>query len=305
MRKAACSIAAGLAVILLAAALFVAVAPARAAMLLRDQILQSDTVWEGTVEITGVVVVGRRATLTIRPGTVVRFRRIDRNRDGFGDGELRVLGRLLARGTAGAPIVFTSAAAEPRPLDWSYVLIFTSGKRNIIDHCRFQYAFSGLQVHFSTASVTNSRFVHNREGMRFGRAHLDISGNTFSDNSTGVRFTRMEGPVTFSGNRVTGNRIGIFLAPSGQNIRDFFEPDRSGRPWNTGRLTITGNDIFENIWYNFDLGEKQIWDLDARNNWWGTTDTAIIRQKIYDKHRDQTLGRVVFTPFATAPFSSR
>jgi len=269
----------------------------------QDVVLERDTTWEGTINITGVILVGRRATLTIRPGTTVRFTRTDRNRDGIGDGELRVLGRLLAQGTAEQPITFTSAQAHPAAMDWSYVLIYTSGKKNVIDHCRFSYAFSGLQVHFSTARVTNSLFAHNREGMRFGRAHLEITGNRFEDNTIGVRFTRMEGPVVFSGNRVTNNRIGIFLVPSGQNIKDFFEPDRSGRPWNTGRLTISGNDIFANLWYNLDLGAKQIWDLDVRNNWWGSADLARIRPTIFDRHRDPTLGEALLQPVADHPFT--
>jgi hypothetical protein len=42
-------------------------------------------------------------------------------------------------------------------------------------------------------------------------------------------------------------------------------------------------------------------DVDASNNWWGTTDTQAINQTIYDFKDDFTLGVVTFVPFLTAP----
>lgn len=287
---------------LVAALLFLPAAGMAAEPLtLKDQILREDATWSGDILIEGLVVVGRRATLTIAPGTTIRFKKIDRNRDGIGDGELRVLGRLDAQGEAGRPIRFESAEASPEPRDWSYVLLFTAAGKNVVRHCEFRHGFSGLQVHFSTAEVTNCLFTKNNEGLRFGRAKLAARGNEFTANDIGIRFTRMEGPASLTNNRITGNRIGIFLVPSGQNIMDFFEPDRSGRPWNTGHLSITGNDIHDNLWYNVNLGEKQIWDLDITGNWWGSTDEERIRATIYAKNRDATLGRALFKPFLEAP----
>ncbi len=267
-----------------------------------DHVIQHDTTWSGTVIIEGVVVVGRKATLTIKPGTVIRFRNIDRNNDGIGDSELRVLGRIIANGTPGSIILFESAEPTPRPKDWSYLLIFTSGKKSSISYCRFRHAFSGVQVHFSTADITNSFFTNNNEGLRFGRARLTIEGNRFRDNDIGIRFTRMEGPVRITGNEISENRIGVFLVPSGQNIQDFFEPDRSGRPWNTGKLLITKNNIYNNTWYNLSLGAKQLWDLDVAGNWWGSVQVDSIHQEIYDKNSDPELGRALFAPFAAKPF---
>jgi hypothetical protein len=267
----------------------------------RDQVISEDTVWGGEVIIEGVVMVSRKATLVIMPGTIVRFKRIDSNNDNIGDSELRVLGRLLAVGNRDRPIRFESAEKEPRPKDWSYVLIFSSGKKSLVKFCEFRHAFSGVQVHFSTAAITNSLFTHNHEGLRFGRARLAVQGNIFKNNDVGIRFTRMEGPVTIKHNEVTKNRLGIFLVPSGQNIQDFFEPDRSGTPWNTGRLLITANNIYNNYWYNLSLGEKQLWDLDVTGNWWGTADAETIMHSIFDKNREPELGRAIFIPYANKP----
>ena len=264
---------------------------------LADLVLRQDTVWTGSVTIAGVVVVGRGATLTITPGTTIRFKRRDRNHDGIGDAEIRVLGRILAHGSAARPIVFKSGEATPAPKDWSYLLIFTSGRKNSLRYCQFYDAFSGLQVHFSTAQVNDCLFSNNQEGIRFGRAKLSLRHNQITNNRIGVRFTRMEGPVEIQHNEINSNQVGIFLVPSGQNIVDFFEPGRTGKPWNEGHLDISSNNIRANDDYNLKLGAKQRWDLKITNNWWGAS-SAATRQTIFDQQRDPDLGRALIEPMA-------
>lgn len=270
--------------------------------ILHDQVIRTDTTWSGDITIDGVVVVSRKSTLTILPGTKVSFNRRDSNSDEIGDGEIRVLGRINAVGTPLQPIIFDSSDQMPTSKDWSYVMIFTSPAINHLSWCKFHHAFSGLQVHFSSVLIENCEFSRNNEGLRFGRADLTIFNNSFFSNDIGIRFTRMEGPVRIYGNNINNNRIGLFLVPSGQNIRDFFEPDRSGIPWNTGYLQISANNIYANSWYNLNLGEKQIWDLDITNNFWGLIDPSEISETIYDQHRDESLGRALFEPFATHRF---
>ncbi len=266
---------------------------------LGDLVLQQDTVWSGTITVDGVVVVGRNATLTIKPGAMILFKRRDLNHDGIGDSEIRVLGRILAQGTAIQPIVFKSAESIPAPKDWSYLLIFTSGKKNVIEYCQFHDAFSGLQVHFSTALVSDCLFSDNQEGIRFGRAKLTLRQNLITKNKIGVRFTRMEGPVEIQLNEINNNEVGIFLVPSGQNIVDFFEPGRTGKPWNEGHLDISANNIRANIAYNLKLGAKQRWDLKITDNWWGRPTAAGAQPLIFDQQRDPDLGRAIIEPMAT------
>ena len=242
--------------------------------------------------------------MTIVPGASIRFKRIDRDQDGVGDSELRILGGIIAEGTVDSPITFTSAEVNKARRDWSYLLIYTSGQINRINFCEFRHGFSGLQVQFSTASVKNSLFTDNNEGLRFGRADLTIENNRFTDNDIGIRFTRMEGPVIIRNNEITNNRLGIFLVPSGQNIRDFFEPDRSGRAWNTGRLNISNNNIYDNFAYNLSLGEKQFWNLDMAGNYWGTANSEVIGARIFAQNRDNSLGKVLYKPFAIQRISS-
>ncbi len=261
-----------------------------------NTVISHDTVWSGLIKINGVVVVGRGVTLTIEPGSTIQFKRIDVNNDGIGDGEIRVLGRLLARGSAQSPIIFQSGEAHPAPRDWSYVLIFTSGQKNVVQYCQFHNAFSGLQVHFSTAQVSNCLFSKNNEGLRFGRAKLIIKHNIFEQNNIGIRFTRMEGPVEIKFNEIRRNKTGMFLVPSGQNILDFFDPGHTGKPWNEGHLAIYKNNFDENEDYALKLGAKQKWNLGIGDNWWGVKNKNEIMTKIFDKHRDSALGEALIEP---------
>ncbi len=66
-------------------------------------IIHEDMTWSGDIEVEGVFVVGRGATLTIQPGTTVRFRKIDNNNDKIGDSEIRVSGRIIAESAKELP----------------------------------------------------------------------------------------------------------------------------------------------------------------------------------------------------------
>ncbi|WP_298272305.1 right-handed parallel beta-helix repeat-containing protein [Geobacter sp.] len=266
-----------------------------------ETVLERDTVWEGDILVEGRVVVKQGATLTIRPGTTVRFARIDRNGDGIGDGELRVLGRLVARGTPGRIIRFTSAEQNPRSADWSYLLIFASGEESVVEHCRFEHAFTGLQVHFGRAVVRDSIFTGNVEGIRFGRAEMRIEHNEITGNTIGIRHHRLEGPVVITANVIRDNDVGIFLVPSGQNSVDFSSARYSVEPTLQMLPIVTGNDLSGNRSYSYKLGERQAYDVVLRDNWWGRTDEAAIRELIFDRRSDPALGEVVNLTRLSAP----
>jgi hypothetical protein len=51
----------------------------------------------------------------------------------------------------------------------------------------------------------------------------------------------------------------------------------------------------------YDLYNASASTLDAPRNWWGTTDTATIMQRIYDYEDSSDWGRVIFTPTLTGP----
>ncbi len=266
-----------------------------------DTVLSSDTVWSGEIIIDGLVHVARGATLTISPGTVVKFRNIDRNGDGVGDGKIKVSGRLVAEGEPDSMISFVSAEPEPSKMDWSYLIFFASADNNVIRYCRFEHAFTGVQVHFSRAAISDSVFTNNHEGIRFGRTELDISHNDITGNSYGIRFTRLEGPVIIEKNNIKDNRVGVFHVPSNQSIVDFSETFEKKEVFHEHQPVVRSNNISYNYEYNYRLGERQGYNILLKDNWWGAADADAVSETIYDSKMDSTLGDILFRPYLSLP----
>lgn len=266
-----------------------------------DTVINRDTVWSGYIIIKGTLHVARNATLTVTPGTVVMFRKIDLDRDGVGDSKITVGGRLVAEGTPGNMIRFTSAEDRPDKMDWAYLLFFVSGEESLVKYCVFEYAFTGVQVHFSKTVITDSVFTKNHEGIRFGRAVLRIEHNDIHDNAYGIRHTRLEGPVEIAYNNIRDNDVGIFLVPSNQNFVDFSETFERKDTLNQFQPVVTGNNIAYNVLYNYRLGERQGYDIILKDNWWGSIGQADIPGTIYDGKTDGTLGNVIFEPYLKSP----
>ncbi len=266
-----------------------------------DTVINKDTAWSGYIVIKGTLHIARNATLTVTPGTVVMFRKIDMDRDGVGDSKITVSGRLVAEGAPGDMIRFTSAEDRPEKMDWAYLLFFVSGEESLVKYCVFEYAFTGVQVHFSKALIADSNFTKNHEGIRFGRTELRIEHNDIHDNAYGIRHTRLEGPVYITYNNIRDNDVGIFLVPSNQNFVDFSETFDRKDALNQFQPVVTDNDIAYNVSYNYRLGERQGYDIILKDNWWGSIAEADIPGTIYDGKTDSTLGNVIFKPYLKSP----
>ncbi len=266
-----------------------------------DIVIREDVTLKGEISIMGTVVVGRQATLTIAPGTIIRFAGVDKNGDGVGDCELRVLGKLLVQGESTHPVRFTSLEKEPKPKDWSYVLLFASRGKSIIKYAIFEYAFTGVQAHFSGVVVSDSVFKRNAEGIRFGRAHVKIEHNEISKNTYGIRHHRLEENVEIVGNNIHHNEVGIFLVPSSQNIIDFSQEQYSADRKRKKQPIIKGNNIFGNSKYNYCLGERFRYDIVLKENWWGSARLNNIEEQIFDRLDDPLLGKVLVQPYLNIP----
>ncbi|GAB4369919.1 MAG: hypothetical protein Kow00128_16540 [Deltaproteobacteria bacterium] len=242
-----------------------------------------DETWRGTVTVRGSVVVPKGVRLTIRPGTTVRFARIDPDGDGIGDSELYVEGELVAEGTVEEPIRFTSAESAPAPKDWKYLFVNMS-RKTVLSHCISEYAFSGVQIHFSRAYVNRCLFRRCVDGFRFSTAEGVFERNRMTENVYGVRYEERNSKAILTRNDITGNKVGIFCVME-----------------STGKVVIRENRIHDNREYDFKLGNRQRADIPARENWWGTDDPDRIRERIFDRRIEPELGRVLFEPFLAVP----
>lgn len=244
------------------------------ALKLKDVVINDEVVWSGDILIEGVVTVKKTGRLTIQPGTRVLFVPQDLDGDGIGDAELLVEGALSAIGTETEPILFTSAAAEPKTADWKY-LYLDFAKPSTLDHVVSEYAYSGLQIHFSRAQVTNSIFRNNVDGLRFSTVNLQAAGNLMHDNRHGLRYEERNSKVSLHHNEIRGNDIGIFVVTRSDD-----------------KSNIEYNNIVDNRDYNVKLGWQQPGDVTLPNNWWGVTDPETIGRTFLDKQVDPSLGKV-------------
>ncbi len=281
--------------------------------------LKENTTWSGTVIVGGDVYVPPGITLTITPGTVVKFKRIDEKSDQnlfltdspyYPEAELIVRGTLIARGTAEQPVTFTSNELNARPADWG-AINFLGSTGNEIDHAKVLFAYNGVHAHGSQVRITNSEFAKNGVAVSFKseeetpgvewfgvRSDLVITNNRMFNNKGGIGFRNSEAVITrneirdnkffgiwpkeqvqatVSDNDITGNKKGVYL-------------------FQVEGLTLTRNNIHDNTQYNIGPAEAQDFDLEAPDNWFGTTDRAKIDELIFDKNDDEELGAVRIDP---------
>ena len=244
------------------------------ALKLKSGVIEGEVTWAGDVWIDGVVTVKKTGRLTIEPGTRVFFEPRDVDDDGIGDAELFVEGTLIARGTASAPIVFTSAAKQPKPSDWKY-LYLDFAREAELDYVISEYAYSGLQVHFSRARVTNSVFRHNVDGLRFSTVNLFAAGNRMYDNQHGLRYEERGSEATLHHNDIRDNEIGVFVVTR-----------------SVDKAHIEQNNIVDNSQYNVKLGWQQPGNVTLSNNWWGPLAADAIQKTFFDQNYDASLGAV-------------
>ncbi len=233
-----------------------------------ENTLYEDTVWQGEVLIDGILTIAMGATLEIRPGTRVRFTRIDSNDDGIGESEIFAQGRFIARGSKEQPVIFTSAEKNPAPGDWGALnMMMSESGENLLEHCLVEYGYRGFHSHFSIARLQASTFRYNQRGSQFQESTVAISDCDFSQNFNGLQFrdskvlienSRVSDnhwgiravyvELRMSGNRIEGNRInGISLRDSKLQLDDNLVTDnRRGIYLQRSEGKLTGNRITNN-----------------------------------------------------------
>jgi hypothetical protein len=194
-----------------------------------------DETWEGEVLVDGTVMVAPGMTLTIRPGTVVRFAWRDSDGNGIGESELFVQGRIVALGNAGRPIVFT-AAGEQGPGRWGAVNFMGSdSEENTLRHVVVESSYRGLHSHFSTFRVEDSLVRGNHRGLQFQESTAVIRNTTVTSNGSGLRFR--DSTVVVENCRISENTTGL------QTLRS--------------TLSLTGSSIAGNVLAGAHLRETE------------------------------------------------
>jgi hypothetical protein len=250
--------------------------------------------------VIGPYVVQAPAVLTIPAGTTLRFE---------SGAKLRVEGTLDVNGTSANQARFTPLGASPLPGAWLGIEIAGAGAIADIDQALIEYAKTAVSVDQADAvTISNSRIERFKEkgiAMAGVGATALVSGNTIDrliardpavqevgidlvDSSPMVTANVIHttdigihiygnsqphlgslGPPLVPGNVISGNGVGVLLEGT-------VEVGHDPQPV-LNRNDIYGNDSWNLETRNFSPGFNVV--LDARQNWWGTSDLTAIRAK--------------------------
>ncbi len=282
--------------------------------------ITKDTSWEGDILVSGDVHVPAGVTLTIAPGTSVRFRNIaaTSNRNLFGinspyypQAEIIVTGRLIARGTTEKPILFTSAEPKPQPADWG-ALNFLGSEGNVVENCRIEYAYNGVHAHGAQVLIRNDTFANNAVAISVKKeeeakgtpgfgipADIIVTGNLIEENKGGINIRSSRAVITR--NTIRNNKFfGIWIKEQcrGEIVRNDISANQKGIFFYKAEgMSISSNNIYGNLDYNLALADEQGKDVLAAGNWFGTVDRTQIEALVFDGKTDPTLARIVVQPF--------
>ena len=130
--------------------------------------ISQDTTWQGDVLITDNVVVQPGVTLTVSPGTRVKFQHYRGYREPERRLTLSVLGTTIAEGTPDQPIYFTSDAPDPQNGDWSMLRLESPTGQSRFHYCVFEFGQQGLNVWQGSPEIAHCAFRWNNwEGVYF------------------------------------------------------------------------------------------------------------------------------------------
>lgn len=153
----------------------------------------------------------------------------------------------------------------------------------------------GIYTARTSLSLTDSRLTHNDQlALTADACKLNITGNSFSANGSGLNLTGCEGTV--AANRIANNSVyGLVLTRSRVkvNANEIELNARVGLRIEDGKGIAWGNALFANG--DYDLYNAGTEEFRAIGNWWGNA-TSDVAGRIYDRRADETLGRVLYLP---------
>jgi parallel beta-helix repeat protein len=294
--------------------------PALAKPLIMEKgVIKCDTTWEKEIVVKGDIEVAKGATLTIMPGTVIKFVKIEKygpqklykdKATYFPRAEFIIRGKIIAQGTKDKMIVFTSAEKSPSPADWGAINLLDT-KDNILEYCEISYGHTSVHCHGAQVIVANC-YLHDN-GVAMGQKNVKESTtscvvpilyNRITGNGGGVLFGTGTSP-TIPHNPISDTKFfGIYGKKGVSCDVRYNNVTHNGKGvivYAMDGLRLSENNISDNDEYNISLMEGQTWDVNASHNWWGTTDGKKIKELIWDKDEDETLGRLVFSDPADSP----
>lgn len=160
---------------------------------------------------------------------------------------------------------------------------------------RYMPTPAAMSVTGPSNAVIEDNFIY---GDYMQAAIVVSSGNPIIERNLITPNVPQSGQTTTIGISVYGNSSPVIenntIADNSIGLNIY---DQNGSP----TPLINGNNFEQNSQYNIYLGQQGTFgttapDVIVSNNWWGTTDTAIIEQTIFDHKNSNKLGTVTFNP---------
>ena len=205
--------------------------------------ITSDTVWKGVIEVQEKIIVPDGISLTIKPGTVIRFKKTGNSRSNIGDNRIYIqkTGKLIANGQPDNNIIFTSAEKDPKKSNWQGIEFHSEVNGNKIKYCRIEYANEAIVCILSSPEINNNIITKNNKGIcLWQNSNPDITNNLIVKNNIGILSSSGSKPV-ISYNKINNiENIGILCEKGAEPL-------------------ITDNEIFDCFY-----GIKNVWGGSAK-----------------------------------------
>ncbi len=261
---------------------------------LTDSVISVDTIWtpgpsNDQYNITGEITISSGATLTIMPGVVLNFSEPEGAPPFLLNAGIKVNGELRLLGSEAQPILLTGSQVMFSGLlgpGWGGVTIESSGTLEVA-HTTIEHANVALRLlsGANVPTVSKVNFVDNSVALNIrGQYSTTVTQNNFIDNINSITLDDHEegGDIFYPQPLVNYNNF--------YNTPDFrFDAD-SGC---TSSPTFPPTQCHI---YMYDDGGSA-GTLNARYNWWGSSDENEIVIKIDDQMDDTDLGVVDFSRF--------
>ena len=156
-----------------------------------QQIINSNTIWSGSIFLSQKVIVNQGVTLTINPSTNIVIGYIDANGDNIGDVEIEVNGKLNINGNiACSPVVFGPLTPSTNKKYWKGIKI----NSNVLNDSLFGVSINNADMPFNIMTSAVIRDCNLRmfesNGINFSPTNnnvlLQVQSTTIKKGRTGI-----------------------------------------------------------------------------------------------------------------------
>ncbi|MBI5416582.1 right-handed parallel beta-helix repeat-containing protein [Candidatus Poribacteria bacterium] len=185
-------------------------------------VIQKDTIWSGNILIHQDVIIAKKATLTILPGTIVSVEKNSHTKvdPQYFSNEFSIIvrGALKAKGEKNKPIIFCSSKTNDNDIyngSWGGIIFENNLKENILHYCNIFDAETGVNIINSYVKVSNCIFEKNIYAITvlLSNKNVELKNNVIHYNKYGIYSLFASQPIIESNLIEYNKEEGIYYNP--------------------------------------------------------------------------------------------